>query len=658
MLALQCPPTELTRTDMKKLFLVLNLIGCAASAQNNLKADSLLRVLAVAKEDTNKLNLLFDLSDLYGGSEPAKAKDFIRKAGELNKRLNSPKGFIKYYKHMTRVHAYLFENDSAIVYATKLYDYAREMHDTLNMGIGLLNIGERHSFNSDYEKGLLYSLKGLKLLAGKGYGPKIEGALYGCIQANYLFLKQYRRSVEFGKKAEQIERSLPGQRGLTTTLINLANAYGELGEMQTAENYYNEAITLAQKDNNASLESMAYQGLTALSLKQKNIVKLKAYAEKGLALSEKLGDNFGIMASKQGLSIYYLFEKKYDIASRYAEEALELSRKNKFIESEAVILKSLANIFFAAHDMAKAYDYQERSIKISEAIFSESLARKDAEIRVKYETEKKEAQIGLQAAQLKQKNTLNYILIGSTLSLLLILALSYRNYRNKKILQQRRITELETEKKLTATEAIIKGEEQERSRLAKDLHDGLGGMLSGVKHSLSSIRGNLVMTELNMQAFEHSLVMLDSSISEMRRVAHNMMPESLLKFGLDLALKDFCQQVSTSGILKVSYQSMGIADLHIEQSLAITVYRIVQELLNNSIKHAEAKNAIVQLSLEGRQLMVTVEDDGKGMDTDALKSAKGIGWKNISSRLDYHNGKLDLQSSPGKGTSVNIEFII
>lgn len=643
---------------MKKLLLLLNLICFVTYAQDNRKADSLLRALAIAKDDTNKLNLLFDISDLYGSSEPAKAKEFIKKAGELNKRLNSPKGIIKYYKHMTRVHAYLSQHDSAIVYATKLYDYARETHDTLNMGIGLMNIGERYSFNSDYEKGLQYSLKGLKLLEGKGYGARIEAALNGCVQAGYLFLKQYSKSVEFGKKAELIERELSGQQGLTTTVLNLGNAYGELGDMQTSENYYNEAITLAQKDNNYSLESMAYQGLTSLSLKQKKIGKLKEYAEKGLALSEKLGDDFGMMASRQGLSLYYLFEKKYDIATRYAEEALELSRKNKFIESEAVIMQTLANISFAANDIYSGYDYQEKSIKISEAIFTESLARKDAELRVGYETEKKEAQIQLQGVQLKQKNTLNYILIGSTAALLIILALSYRNYRNKKILQQQRISELETEKKLTATEAIIKGEEQERSRLAKDLHDGLGGMLSGVKHSLSSIRGNLVMTEQNMQAFEHSLVMLDSSISEMRRVAHNMMPESLLKFGLDLALRDFCQQVTTSGILKVSYQSIEIADKHIEQSLAITVYRIVQELLNNSIKHASAKNAIVQLALEDRQLMVTVEDDGKGMDPDILKSAKGIGWKNIYSRLDYHNGKLDIKSSPDKGTSVYIEFTI
>lgn len=643
---------------MYKLPILLLLLSCTLFSQNQVRKDSLLRALTTAKEDTNKLNLLFELADLYENAEPAKAKKFIKKAGELNKILNSPKGIIKYYKHMTYVHAYLTENDSAIFYANKLYDYARETKDSLNMGIALINIGERYSATSDYEQGLHYSLKGLKLLEGKGYGPRVEATVYGCLQYNYIVLKQYSKSVEFGKKAEQIEREQPGQRGLATTLINLANAYAEMGDMRASEKNYTEAIGLVQKDNNYSLEAMIYQGLTDLALKQKKIGDLKRYAEKGLALAEQLGDNFAIMASKQGLSLYYLFEKKYDIATRYAKEALELARKNKFTESEAVILQTLANISFASNDIASGYDYQENSIKLSETIFTESIAKKDAQLRIEYETEKKETQIQLQQAQLKEKNTLNYILIGGTVALLIILLLSYRTYRHKKIVQQQRISELETEKKLTATEAIIKGEEQERSRLAKDLHDGLGGMLSGIKHSLSHMKENLIMTPQNAQAFEHSLTMLDSSISEMRRVAHNMMPESLSKFGLDAAVKDFCLQVSLSGIIQVSYQSIGIADKSIEQSLAITIYRIVQELLNNSVKHASAKQAMIQIAQEGNQLTVTVEDDGHGFDTAELKSAKGIGWKNIYSRLSYHNGKLDVRSSPEKGTSVYIEFTV
>ena len=143
-------------------------------------------------------------------------------------------------------------------------------------------------------------------------------------------------------------------------------------------------------------------------------------------------------------------------------------------------------------------------------------------------------------------------------ALLIISMLSYRNYKHKQKLQQQRITELETEKQLTATEAVLKGEEQERTRLAKDLHDGLGGMMSGIKYSLQTMKGNLIMTPENQQAFERSMDMLDSSINEMRRVAHNMMPEALVKFGLDTALKDLCNDINQSGALQVNYQSIGI----------------------------------------------------------------------------------------------------
>ena len=209
---------------------------------------------------------------------------------------------------------------------------------------------------------------------------------------------------------------------------------------------------------------------------------------------------------------------------------------------------------------------------------------------------------------------------------------------------------------MTATEAVLKGEEQERSRLAKDLHDGLGGMLSGIKYSFQTMKGNLVMTPENHQAFERSMDMLDSSIKEMRRVAHNMMPEALVKFGLDTALKDFCNDINQTGALKVNYQSPGLQGAMIDQTTAITIYRIVQELLNNMMKHAAATQAIVQVSKTDNSIGITVEDNGKGFDPAILKNARGIGWENIQGRVDYLKGTVDIQSAPGKGTSVHIEI--
>ena len=143
------------------------------------------------------------------------------------------------------------------------------------------------------------------------------------------------------------------------------------------------------------------------------------------------------------------------------------------------------------------------------------------------------------------------------------------------------------------------------------------------------------MTPENTQAFERSMDMLDSSIQEMRRVAHNMMPEALVKFGLDTALKDFCNDINQSGALQVNYQPIDMENAVIEQTTAITIYRIVQELLNNVIKHAAATKVLVQLLAEGDKLVVNVEDDGKGFDPSALSKAEGIGLKNLYSRVEF-----------------------
>ena len=133
------------------------------------------------------------------------------------------------------------------------------------------------------------------------------------------------------------------------------------------------------------------------------------------------------------------------------------------------------------------------------------------------------------------------------------------------------------------------------------------------------------MTPENAQAFERSMDMLDSSIKEMRRVAHNMMPEALVKFGLDTALKDFCNDINQSGALQVSYQSFGLENTEFEQTTSITIYRIVQELINNTMKHAAAKTAVVQVTASNDHLSVTVEDDGKGFDKAVLHQVKRNG---------------------------------
>ncbi|OYX16060.1 MAG: hypothetical protein B7Z16_12220, partial [Algoriphagus sp. 32-45-6] len=294
---------------------------------------------------------------------------------------------------------------------------------------------------------------------------------------------------------------------------------------------------------------------------------------------------------------------------------------------------------------------------------NEEVQRKTLEIEKKYEVEKQRSQIleleasnATQLAVNQKRQLLIWILVILALSLTAIAILIHRKNQHKQRLQLQRIKELETEKQLTATEAVLKGEEKERSRLAKDLHDGLGGLLSGIKFSFQTMKGNLILTPENARLFERSLDMLDTSIMEMRRVAHNLMPENLIKFGLDTALKDFCGDIQQSGVLKINYISIGLEDAELEQSTSLSIYRIIQELVNNILKHAEAKQALVQLTKNGNLILLDVEDDGKGFEHSKMLLSTGIGWTNIKSRLEYLGAKFTLDTAPGKGSSIHIEI--
>jgi signal transduction histidine kinase len=370
-----------------------------------------------------------------------------------------------------------------------------------------------------------------------------------------------------------------------------------------------------------------------------------------------IGNNYlNIAANEAELKLTRQAKAHLDSVGKYINLAEPSVSKLEYFKNYAEVYKQLGNF-------TKAFAFQDSTAAVKELLYQADNIKQLEFRQERYSYEKQQAEISqledvkkIQQLSIQRKNMLNYLLIGSAFILFIITLLTYRNYKQKQKLQQQRINELEKEKQLEAAEAVVKGEEQERIRLAKDLHDGLGGMLSGIKYSFTTMKGNLIMTPENQQAFERSMDMLDSSIREMRRVAHNMMPEALVRFGLDTALNDFCNDINQSGALKINYQSIGMEWVSIDQTTAITLYRIVQELINNTMKHAKATTAIVQLTKSGGQLSVTVEDDGKGFDINLLKTNKGIGWTNIQNRVEFLKGKLDIRSKDGEGTSVQIEL--
>ncbi len=444
---------------------------------------------------------------------------------------------------------------------------------------------------------------------------------------------------------------------------SLATTFARINKLIESDIYLRKSDSLIVLSPDARSNTFYFIAKGENAFSRKNYSEALTANFTSLKYARQWGDSVFVAEAFENIGRTYQALGKYSEAAYSLNLSNDIARKYNYMPQQKKTLKQLFLLYGKNEQFSKAVTTARELISISDSLFIVQNNNRRIILDAVFESENKgkrisvlEEQNELQQLRIKQKNTFNYILLGSAISLLTISLLSFRSYKQKQKLQQQRINELETEKQLLATEAVLKGEEQERTRLARDLHDGLGGMLSGIKYSFQTMKGNLIMTPDNAQAFERSMDMLDSSIKEMRRVAHNMMPEALVKFGLDTALKDFCNDISQSGALKVNYQSIGLENAVIDQMTGITIYRIVQELLNNTMKHAAAKTAIVQVSKIDGLLSVTVEDDGKGFDTTILRRPQGIGWHNIQNRIEFLKGKLDVNSQPGNGTSVHIEL--
>lgn len=641
------------------------------SAQDFYNRDSLWQVFQKSKPDTNRVHVYIQLGQQYETNDPDSALLLYEQALKLSQQLNYTRGIISYYTNATYVYNLQGNYDTALILNLKSVEIARAFGNPERLAACLGNVGATYISLRQHEKALEYQLQIIPLYEKLKDSIKLS-TLYGNLSYTYGNIKQYKKAIEYGELSLQIGRQIKNDYAVTTTLVNLSTVYILTGEVQRAVKALEEARAIAKRTNNQYALLITSLNLGDANIKLGNFNKLESYYNEALTLAEKLGDKESVVIALRGKALHSFYNKQVDEAESYGNQSLQLAIANNMIENIGKAYTVLADINVLKGDFSANNYYAAKSDSIRTLLLNESIAENIQELEAKYESEKKGQQIkqleqeaDIKDLSIKQNRLLNFILMVSLFAVLAIVVLARRTYQQKKrilerenALNQSRIAQLENEKQLTASESVIKGQDEERGRLAKDLHDGLGGMLSGIKYSLNTMKGNLIMTPDNQQAFERSIDMLDSSIKEMRRVAHNMMPEALVKFGLNTALKDFCNEINQSGALQITYQSIGLENEKLDATLSITIYRIIQELINNTMKHAVAGTAIVQVTHEDGQIGITVEDNGKGFDVSLLNQSKGMGWNNIQSRVNFLKGRLDIKSDSNHGTSVHIDLTV
>jgi len=614
------------------------------------KLDSMFRVAATAKQDTNLAKLYYDIGEIYSNFDYAKAKEYYLKTGDLSKKLNWTEGRFLYSAGYTDILNREGSIDSSLVILQEILELEKKERNEKRIASVLANIGNCYNYKRWYETALNYYNEAISIFEKQG--DKFRMAhLYSLMGAVYNRMKMYDEGVKYSEKSLEMLKEKPDTLLRVFALINYSYSFSSNYFFEKGEKALIEALRICNLNNNKYSLILIYNNLGNIALQKFDLNKAEMYARKTLELSLEFGDVENYCTANRLLSYNEKYKGNFDKSEEYIREALNTAIENDISEEKMDCYTQLADLETARHNFRSYKFYALKSDSIQNEMISEKTRIYAKELEAKYETAKKELKI---TALEKEKRLMSGLSIAGGAILLLALATFFLLWRwtiQKRKLAESKNKQLEQEKQLIATQAVLDGETQERSRLARDLHDGLGSMLTGVKLNLMEMKKGVKLEYPDVERFDNALGLLDDSVQEMRRVAHHLMPDSLSRFGLKPTVEDFCRSFAPT----VVFDYFG-DEARLDPMMEIVIYRSIHELVNNALKYSGASQILVQIMQEPSRIAFTVQDDGCGFDPSA--ETKGTGLQNIRDRIASFGGSIQIDSKAGEGTEVNGELKI
>lgn len=597
----------------KELFVFIFLIfGYPSFSQT----DSLIKELAKTKSDSRKVKIITELGMIYTrDGKFEKAIENFNKALVLVKTRGNSAIEASLYNEIGNVEADLGNNSSAFNEYNKALkvtpDTALALKGKIYKNIGALYLSWKNLDKAleNYDIALKYAQRaGDKKTIADCFNNK--GTVYEQQLKYPEAIKVYNKALNF-YKAEKINERI------SITYNNLAIVSKETKQLDKAANYYKEAVKYAELAKNTWITAA-------------------------------IANNLGNLLSEMGDT---------KLSETYLNKSLTLSKEINAKELIFEVLSNLSTNEKRKGDYKAAYNYNIKAVTAKDEFINEENTKEVSRLQEKYESVNKEKKIAVlskentdQKLAISRRNTTIITIVATFIIASILSLLLYNRY----ILKQEAKLQAEIMRQQEiAVKGIIEAEEKERNRIAGDLHDGLGQLFSAIKMNLSGLEGQLDFRNEQSQAnYGKTMLLVDESCREIRSISHQMVPGIILRAGLVSAIRNFITKIDEHH-LKISLEVEGLKT-RLESNTETVLFRIIQETVNNVIKHAGASQLDIQIVNDQDGLSVMIEDNGRGFDLRKVNESEGMGLKNMETRVRYLKGSVDIDSAEGRGTLVNI----
>ena len=550
------------------------------------------------------------------------------------------------------------DHAKALSFSQSAYRQATANKEVKLIGRSAVLLGVNHYLTGSYDEALKWYFEAERIYNGTKDTAGLAD-LYTEMIIFYLKLKKFPQAHEAGYRAVANALSVHDTTREANAYNNSGLVFLDEGKSDSAIIPFTYAYNLYKSENSKMGMAYSLDYLAAALVEQGKFDEALRYMNESKELRIGVGDKTGTAVAINTIGELYMRRKMWRDAIPYFQQAIEMAHNINFPDLEVYSYHMLAECYAKSGNYKDAYTQLQTFIDSNDKLTAQQRLKESEEREAKYQTNKKEERNRLlteknrtQEIRLNRNKIAIYALVAI---MLLIAGVFYLLYTRNKLKQQARLKEAIMEEQKLRTRDVLVAEENERKRIAADLHDGVGQVMSAAKMNLSAIQSQLTFTSEEQRLFfESAIKMVDDGCKEVRVISHNMMPNALLKAGLAAAIREFVNMIPDR-ILKVQLHAEGLNE-RMDTGTETVLYRVVQECVQNVIKHAGATTLDISLIRDIDGIDIMVEDNGKGFDTSRIGVNDGLGTGNMIKRISYLKGTVEWSSTPGKGTLVSIHI--